>query len=214
MSLYCCSSSCSIYCTTYYKIDQVCIIVDLVNNQVTNDGCLGGFGDQNLRYYKTEYTIGSSISNTVYLNVKIRDKNDPYYLIPFIIGFGADSTWGVTKMDNLIILIVFYIATAISFLINCCLIISLIVFIYQVYYKKETIQSDEKTTNSVSTVAQAPKQVGKMVIVSKEDIFKDQINDHDISKENRIQEINDASIEEKVYQIERSDTNSYYPPLE
>lgn len=86
---------------------------------VTQDGCLGGFGDPSLSYYQAYYTIGSGLINNAILKLTMREKNDPYYNIPFIIGFGGDNTWGVTAQDNLIILIIFWILGAICCFIQC-----------------------------------------------------------------------------------------------
>jgi hypothetical protein len=117
-------NSCNAYCTNYYRLNGFCLVFDLERLNILQTGCYGGFGD--LGGYKgTSYQLTSRSSiNSLKFNVVARDVHDPWYQIPFIIGFGVGNTWGVTKSDRIIVLSVFYALCALTSIVFCigCLI--------------------------------------------------------------------------------------------
>jgi hypothetical protein len=97
-------------------------VFDLTRMVVLEGGCYGGFGDLG-GYRGASYQLTTRYSiSSLQFNVVAREVNDPWYQIPFIIGFGAGNTWGVTKTDRIIVLSVFYSLcglTSIMFCIGC-----------------------------------------------------------------------------------------------
>lgn len=134
---YCCvhdsKNRCLSYCYNYYKISRVCMVLDIEKLVATTDGCLGGFGSTG--YWGASFGPGSFTTNTAIIELSARDKNDPYYTIPFIIGYGGGNTWGVTQTDNLVILIIFYILSGI-----CCLGCSGCVLILGIQFYRARVQ--------------------------------------------------------------------------
>ena len=107
---YCCAHSdtgCFGYCDNYYVISGICVTFNLVNKIIVpNQGCVR----QGLSYSDAMYRQMSIWYKQTDLNfyVQVREVHDPWYNIPFIIGFGSENSWGVTMMDNIIILSVFF----------------------------------------------------------------------------------------------------------
>eukprot|EP01080_Neovahlkampfia_damariscottae_P002544 gene2544-3506_t len=140
-SSYCCSSSkngCRRYCYRYYRLSGFCLVLDLKFQKVLQQGCYGGFG--HLGYQETaRIETSTSGFHSLSFDVMAREIRDPWYQIPYIIGFGGGNTWGVTQSDRIIVLSVFYAACGISCLIyGICFLISLVGVATSYYFEKDS----------------------------------------------------------------------------
>eukprot|EP01080_Neovahlkampfia_damariscottae_P011820 gene11820-5151_t len=118
-SQYCCQSSkngCHQTCYHHYRLSEFCLVLDLKFQKVLSQGCFGGFGS--LGYRETnKIETGLFSTTSLKFDVMAREIRDPWYQIPYIIGFGGLNSWGVTRTDRIIVLSVFYALC----LITCCL---------------------------------------------------------------------------------------------
>lgn len=126
----CCSTdqnnNCVSYCDYYYVIKSICIVVDLKTLKFKDEGCLGGFGSD--RYYVASYQGGSQLKNSAIVDFYVRESSDPYYNIPFIIGYGIGNTWGVSYLDRVIIFSLFYSITGVYIIIDIILFVVMLIF--------------------------------------------------------------------------------------
>ena len=101
------SFGCLQHCKEIKKLSGICLILDIKNQQISSDGCFGGFGFIN-GYSETIYEeISINKKYDGIFDIQAREINDPYYHIPFIIGYGVHNTWGVTYEDRMIIVWIF-----------------------------------------------------------------------------------------------------------
>lgn len=114
----------------HYIISKICLVVDLIHLKVTNQGCI----HHSFVYWKGWYEgyCDSYCSSTV--EFQVRDIHDPFYNIPFIIGFGFANTWGVTKHDIIIIVIVFSILIGVCICYTFCYLAFGIIFEFFSFY--------------------------------------------------------------------------------
>jgi hypothetical protein len=99
---YCCLSSKFIkYCTSYHRLNGICLVVDLLKENTTQNGC---FKSDMYRETSYEETTLDSLSSLTTI-VLVREVHDPWYQIPNIIGFlsnrGRLPSWGISKNDRL-----------------------------------------------------------------------------------------------------------------
>lgn len=119
-------NGCRRYCYRYYRLNGFCLVVDLKNQKVLQNGCYGGFGSVGYRETSTIETSTTG-SSSLRFDVMVRDIRDPWYQIPYIIGFGGGNTWGVTQSDRIIVLSVFYSLCFVTcFIYGICGLISIV----------------------------------------------------------------------------------------
>ena len=121
---YCCymlKGSCYRHCTNYEVVNRMCIVFDYLKKDIfVDNGCVSN----GIKYGIIQYGQ-YDFSGVVNMDIMIREKNDPHYNIPFIIGFGLGNIWGVSSLDNLIVYSIFWSLTAIT--LHCSLISGLII---------------------------------------------------------------------------------------